>query len=151
MTADSARDVVRIHFRADADFETVVRRLCDRAAALPSSIEAAARDIIGAVRAGGDRALRELAQRFDGIGSGPLELDRAAWDDIAGRTDPAVLRALEHAAGRIRAFHERERERHTSFEIAERDGGVRLGLRVDPLARVGIYVPGGTARYPSTV
>ena len=55
--------------------------------------------------------------------------------------------ALEHAAPRVRAFH--ERERHASYEISE--DGVRVGSRVDPLARIGIYVPGGKARYPSTV
>ena len=55
--------------------------------------------------------------------------------------------ALEHAARRVRVFH--ERERHASYEISE--DGVRVGSRVDPLARIGIYVPGGKARYPSTV
>jgi histidinol dehydrogenase len=140
--------VIRILAHTDPDFEAGVRALCDRAAALPESIEAAAREVIRAVRRDGDSALRELTLRFERREVGSLEMDRGARSEAARRTDPAVRRALEHAAARIRAFY--ERERYQSFEIADRPG-VRLGLRVAPLDRVGIYVPGGTARYPSTV
>jgi histidinol dehydrogenase len=88
-----------------------------------------------------------LTARFEKRRVDALELPADEWDKLAAGASPAVRSALEHAARRVRAFH--ERERHPSFEIVE--GGIRVGSRVDPLARVGIYVPGGTARYPSTV
>jgi histidinol dehydrogenase len=91
--------------------------------------------------------VRALTVRFENRQLGDLELPRARWRELAAQTAPAVRAALEHAARRIRAFH--QRERYPSFEIVE--GGLRVGLRVAPLARVGLYVPGGTALYPSTV
>jgi histidinol dehydrogenase len=124
-----------------------LRALAQRSAAVDPEIEAAARRVIDAVRARGDAAVRELTERFEGRKLDALELPRAAWAEMAAQVAAPVRRALEHAAARIRAFH--ERERHSSFETVE--GGIRVGSRLDPLARVGVYVPGGTARYPSTV
>ena len=103
--------------------------------------------MIAKVRAGGDAAVRALTAEFDKRQLDALELPAAEWDALAARVAPEVRAAIEHAARRVRAFH--ERERHASFEISE--DGVRVGSRVDPLARIGIYVPGGKARYPSTV
>jgi histidinol dehydrogenase len=71
----------------------------------------------------------------------------ARWDELAASVSPRVRTALELAAKRIRAFHERQREPDLDVTLE----GVRLELRVTPLARVGLYVPGGTARYPSSV
>ncbi|HVR63864.1 MAG TPA: histidinol dehydrogenase [Polyangia bacterium] len=133
--------------RSQPDFEKALEALSQRSASMPAEIEAVARATIAEVRAGGDRAVRALTLRFEARQLGELELPRARWRELAAQTAPAVGAALEHAARRIRAFH--ERERYPSFEFAE--AGVRLGLRVAPLARVGIYVPGGTALYPSTV
>src|SRR4029079_1917240 len=112
-----------------------------------TDIEAAARKTIAKVRAGGDGALRALTAEFDKRQLDAIELPAAEWDDIAARVPPEVRAAIERAAQRVRTFH--ERERHASYEISEE--GVRVGSRVDPLARIGIYVPGGKARYPSTV
>ncbi len=103
--------------------------------------------MIAEVRAGGDTALRALTAKFDKRELTALELPAAEWDALAAKTTPEVRAAIERAAARVRTFH--ERERYASYEIAE--GGIRVASRVDPLARVGIYVPGGTARYPSTV
>jgi histidinol dehydrogenase len=107
--------------------------------------------IIAAVREGGDQALLEHVRRLDGfpdavardlhVGSGELE---AAADGL----EPRLLDALRRAADNIRAFHERQRER--GFVDLLPDGSV-LGQRVEPLRRVGIYVPGGRAAYPSSV
>ncbi len=140
--------MIRIVARTDTDFASCVQALCDRAAAIPDGIENAAREVIRTVRAGGDAAVRELTQRFEERRLDRLELPPAEWQDAPDRIDPAVRAAMEHAARRIRAFH--ERECYPSFEM-EPTPGIRVGLRVAPLRRVGIYVPGGKALYPSTV
>lgn len=140
--------MIRLVARSDADFESRLQTLCDRAAAIPEAIENASRDVIRAVRARGDEAIRELTQKFEGRRLQELELPPHLWQDAPARIDPAVRAALEHAARRIRSFH--EQERYPSFELEETPG-IRVGLRVSPLARVGIYVPGGKALYPSTV
>src|SRR6185503_19714979 len=96
-----------------------------------------------------DRAVREYTERFDrrapDPATGSYELAADRWDAAAARVDPEVARALELAAARIAAFHEPQRT--AGYEI---DGGA-LELRVVALDRVGIYAPGGTARYPSSV
>ena len=82
-----------------------------------------------------------------GTESGTYEIDRVRWNTESDRVEPPVRAALERAAARIRAFHERQVEP----DVEHVDGGIRLALVTRPLARVGIYVPGGTARYPSSV
>src|ERR1700690_1839418 len=139
--------MLRIFEKPAADFSARLYTLCRRNAALPEEIETAARRVIAEVRAGGDRAVRALTARFEKRRVDALELPALDWDQLAAGVSPAVRTALEHAARRVRAFH--EREKHTSFEIVQ--GGIRIGSRVDPLGRIGIYVPGGKARYPSTV
>ncbi len=122
----------------------------DRSTTSSPQVEAAVHAIVDDVRARGDAAVRELTERFDKRAPGPdggYEIDQARWDALAGQVAPRVREALEHAAARIRAFHARQVEP----DLLAEDGGVRLGLRVTPLARVGLYVPGGTARYPSSV
>jgi histidinol dehydrogenase len=139
--------MLRIHESSTADYDARLRQLAQRSAAVGDEVDAAARQVIAAVRARGDAAVRELTQRFERRALQALELPRAEWDAMAAKVAAPVRRALEHAAGRIRAFH--QRERYASFETVE--GGARVGVRFDPLGRVGVYVPGGTARYPSTV
>jgi histidinol dehydrogenase len=139
--------MIRVFEKSSPDFQRRLDALCNRSSELGTDIEAAARKTIAQVRAGGDAAVRALTAEFDKRQLDALELPAAEWDELAGRVVPEVQAALEHAARRVRVFH--ERERHASFEISEE--GVRVGSRVDPLARVGIYVPGGKARYPSTV
>src|ERR1700690_4285219 len=139
--------MLRIFEKPAADFSARLYTLCRRNAALPEEIETAARRVIAEVRAGGDRAVRALTARFEKRRVDALELSALDWNQLAAGVSPAVRTALEHAARRVRAFH--EREKHTSFEIVQ--GGIRIGSRVDPLGRIGIYVPGGKARYPSTV
>jgi len=139
--------MIRVFEKSSPDFQRRLDALCNRSSELGTDIEAAARKMIAKVRAGGDAAVRALTAEFDKRQLDALELPAAEWDALAARVAPDVFAAIEHAARRVRAFH--ERERHASFEISE--DGVRVGSRVDPLARVGIYVPGGKARYPSTV
>lgn len=103
--------------------------------------------IIEEVRARGDTALLEYTRRFDGVDLSSLRVDEteimAGWG-----SDPAFTEILEQAAENIRAFH--EKQVRNSFIIADKPGIV-MGQKVIPIARVGLYVPGGTAAYPSTV
>jgi histidinol dehydrogenase len=139
--------LLRICSPEDPDYQERLRALGSRTAELPVAAETAARSIVGEVRAAGDEAVRSLTAKFEGRTLTSLELGRADWEAAAARVPADVRAALERAAARIRAFH--ERERHPGFEAAE--DGVRLALRVTPLERVGIYVPGGTASLASTV
>jgi len=126
-----------------ADFLSAKRdteRAADRAAA----------DIVAAVRAEGDAALFAYTQRFDRFPLGP-ETVRIRREEMAAAFEatPADQReALEFAAARIRAFHEAQRPADRNWTD---EAGVRLGLRWTALDSVGVYVPGGTAAYPSSV
>jgi histidinol dehydrogenase len=125
-------------------------RLVRRGAAADGRVEATVRRIVAAVRRGGDRALLAFSRRFDGVRLRPRDL-RVPADALAAayRALPAgVRRDLGLAATRIRRFHLRQRERSWSFRDRS---GARLGQRIQPLDRVGVYVPGGRAAYPSTV
>ncbi len=102
--------------------------------------------ILADIRARGDDAVAEYTRKFDRR-EPPYEVTRARWDALAAQVAPDVAHALELAATRIRAFHERQVDPEVDVTL----DGVRLELRVTPLARVGLYVPGGTARYPSSV
>ena len=116
----------------------------------PADVEAAVRDIIAAVRDEGLEALRRFARAFDGVELSDAEL-RVGEDEIAdgaARCSAEVREAIAFAAGRIRAYHERQRPADLRFEDA---AGVQLGWRWTALDSVGVYVPGGRAAYPSTV
>jgi histidinol dehydrogenase len=134
---------------ADPDYAAAIDALCDRSTTDDPEVERIAAEIIADVRTRGDAAVAELTERFDHRSpiDGTYEIDKARWDEAAGSIDPEVRAALERAAERIRRFHEGQREE--SYEQTE--GASRLGLRVVPLARAGLYVPGGTALYPSSV
>jgi histidinol dehydrogenase len=124
-----------------------VEALTRRAAVIPADVDAKARAIVEDVRARGDAAVREYTERFEKRTLAALEIDPARWDAAAAHVAPDVLAALEHAVANVTRFHERQREQGYELLLP----GVRMGLRVEPLARVGLYVPGGTARYPSSV
>jgi histidinol dehydrogenase len=123
--------------------------LLDRSTRMAEGVDDAVAAIVADVRARRDAAVAEYTRRFDRREpvAGSYELSRARWDVQAAAVAPALRDALDFAAGRIRAFHERQREPDLDVTL----DGVRLELRVTPLARVGLYVPGGTARYPSSV
>ena len=106
--------------------------------------------IIDEVRTRGDAALIDYAARFDGCVLQPADL-RVNEEDLlrtASRVDAGVLQAIREAISRVRAFHEHERQQ--SWQI-ESPNGVRLGQRIVPIESAGMYVPGGTATYPSSV
>jgi len=123
--------------------------LTRRSEATSPAILAQAAEIVEAVRQRGDVAVSELTLRFEGriAPAGGFEIPRERWEADSAQVAPEITAALEEAARRIAAFHEHQREHGYMIE----EDGVRMGLRVEPLARVGLYVPGGTARYPSSV
>ena len=104
--------------------------------------------IIRTVREQGDCALYEYARRFDGAELSALSVTGAELEAALEQVEPEFLAVLREAADNIRAYH--AKQKRESFVMTQRDG-VILGQRILPLARVGIYVPGGTAAYPSTV
>jgi histidinol dehydrogenase len=106
--------------------------------------------IVEDVRRRGDAALVEYAARFDGVRLRPSELrvEESTLRDSAARCGPRVLEAVRASIRNVRAFHERELVESWEFETAR---GVRLGQRITPVEAAGLYVPGGTASYPSSV
>jgi histidinol dehydrogenase len=114
-------------------------------------VEATVRGIVADVRKRGDSALLEYTELFDRVGANSLselEIGQEDLERALATIPPAQQQALRAAAERVRSFHERQLA--TSWEYVERDG-TRLGQRVTALDRVGLYVPGGKAAYPSSV
>jgi histidinol dehydrogenase len=113
-------------------------------------VDAAVAAIVADVRARGDAALVDLTRRFDRfeLTPGTLRIGPAEIDAAMTACDPAVLAALDLARGRIEAYHERQRPADDRFTD---ETGVELGHRWTAVESVGLYVPGGTASYPSSV
>ncbi|TDJ22931.1 MAG: histidinol dehydrogenase [Gammaproteobacteria bacterium] len=136
---------------ADADFSQVLDALTHWDISADDEVTRIAAEILKRVQREGDAALLELTARFDGVHAdrvADLAIE-AAELKASFEALPALERdALQVAAGRIRTYHERQLNESFSFED---DYGNRLGSRVLPLDRVGVYVPGGQAAYPSTV
>lgn len=140
---------VRILCTTDDDFAARFAQVRPRAPHDPR-VERAARAIVESVRRRGDAALMAATRRFEGVtlSARSLEVPRQAIDDAWPTLAPAARRALQQAAKRIAAFHRRQRERSWQYRDAL---GFVLGQRLLPLERVGVYVPGGHAAYPSSV
>jgi len=111
-------------------------------------VEKAVEEILAQVRARGDEALLDYCRRFDGGAPSCLEVSSQEIDAAFAQVDPQSIQVLRQAADNIRAFH--SRQVRSSFIISE-DDGVVLGQKVIPIEKVGLYIPGGTASYPSTV
>ncbi len=109
--------------------------------------ERVAREIVAEVRARGDSAVLELGRRFDSAALSSLEVTDVEWDSAVQQVDSASRAAVEAAAANITAFHEKQRRENWMDEA----GGRLTGQLIQPLQRVGLYVPGGTAVYPSSV
>ncbi len=128
--------------------EDLIRQLKQRSRKADPKVEASVAEILENVRTGGDRAVREYTKKFDGAVPESFEVTREEMQKSAEQCDPAFAAALSRAAGQIRDFHEREKQQSW---MTTRPDGVIMGQRVRGLSRVGIYVPGGTAAYPSSV
>lgn len=103
--------------------------------------------IVEDVKERGDEAVREYSLKFDGW-AGEMPVSESEWAEGAAKCDAFLLQVMKEAAQNIADFHRRQIPQ--GFEV-EKENGVILGQKVTPLERVGIYVPGGTAAYPSTV
>ena len=112
------------------------------------NVEAIVADIIADVRANGDRAVLDYNLKFDKARLETLLVSQKEIDEAFASVEPEFLTILEQAAENIRNFH--SRQVRNSFVIADKPGIV-LGQKMTPIERVGVYVPGGTAAYPSTV
>lgn len=135
----------------DPDFGARLAALTAIDATRDAAVESIVVEVLEEVKKRGDAALLQYTERFDRIAAanvGELEIPVAKLREALRRLNPALRSALELAADRIRVFHERQRS--DSWEYTETDG-TRLGQRVTPLERVGLYVPGGRAAYPSSV
>lgn len=125
-----------------------LQQIFERSAVFSEEIDSSVRDIIDKVRSGGDAAVLDLTQQFDGIRPKSLRVDPAALHASLEKL-PADLRSiLSEAADNIRRFH--EKQVRGSWFVEDGDGVV-LGQRSVPVERAGVYVPGGTAAYPSSV
>jgi histidinol dehydrogenase len=125
-------------------------RIKARSVSLDEELMRAVSEIVEEVRARGDAALLDYTARFDGVRlkASELRVTDSALKASAARADASLLEALRASINNVRAFHERERAEGWEVDAGR---GVRLGQRVTPVESAGLYVPGGTASYPSSV
>jgi len=136
--------------QSDADFEQRFAAFLTTKREVSEDVDAAVRQIIARVRAEGDAALIDYTQRFDRADLASLGIAVSRQDIAAAykTADPKAIEALEFARDRIRSHHERQRPKDDRYTDT---AGVELGWRWTAIEAVGLYVPGGTASYPSSV
>lgn len=135
--------MIKIYEYGQVENKEIFARMAPKA-----NVEQIVTDIINDVRENGDAALYRYCEKFDGAKLDSLEVTKAEFDEALAVTEPEFLRILESAAKNIRLFHEQQKRQ--SF-IVSGEKGALLGQRVLPIEKAGLYVPGGTAAYPSTV
>lgn len=135
----------RIELKPNEPFRS---SMIDRTGAFNEAALEAAAKIVATVRKGGDAALRSLTSEFDGVDLEDFKVDPRRLDEAASHVDADTMQALEHAAGSIREFHERQVSQSWLFT---REDGAIVGAKITPIDSVGVYVPGGRALYPSSV
>ena len=143
-------EIARLSTR-QADFDARLARLTAFDAAQDETVDRTVAEILAAVNNRGDAAVLEYTARFDGVTAGSLAELELPREQLARARDGLPLperEALEQAALRVRRYHEKQLAQ--SWQYTEADGTV-LGQKVTPLDRVGLYVPGGKAAYPSSV
>ncbi|GAB4396743.1 MAG: histidinol dehydrogenase [Rhodoferax sp.] len=139
---------------ASADFEAQFSARLHWSAETDEAIEQRVADILADVRARGDAALLDYTARFDGLSAqrvADLELSQAELKAALDALPAAQRQALQAAAARVRRYHEAQRKASGESWTYRDEDGTLLGQKVTPLDRVGIYVPGGKAAYPSSV
>jgi histidinol dehydrogenase len=139
--------MIKIVREGSAEFESVRARLLRRGAEDLSAVEPTVRTIIDEVKRDGDAAVLRFTAQFEG--RRPAQLFRREYDGAAAlsRLSADLRNALELSKKRIVDYHEHQRTAGFRYQ----EGGIELGMRVRPLASVGVYAPGGKARYPSSV
>ena len=135
--------MIKIYRYGEIGKEEVFARISPMA-----DVEDAVAEIIANVRKRGDEALYGYSLKFDKAELSYLEVTEKEMKEALETVDPSFLEILKKAEANIRAFH--EKQKRTGFIVNEQEGIV-LGQKVIPIEKAGIYVPGGTAAYPSTV
>ena len=142
---------IKRYTTTQADFRAVLEQLLAFEGAQDSAIETTVADILNAVKSRGDDAVLEYTARFDKLEAASLknlELSHTRMKQALDALPADQRTALEAAAARVRSYHERQVQQSWSYTEAD---GTMLGQQVTPLDRVGLYVPGGKAAYPSSV
>ena len=140
--------MIKMVLEGGASAREYVKLLKERNREAGRKVENAVAEILENVRRDGDRAVRMYADNFDGGAPETLELPREQVEALAEKADPLFVESLKKAAENIRDFHQRQKQQSW---LTTREDGVLMGQRIRGLARVGLYVPGGTAAYPSSV
>ena len=140
--------MIKMVLEGGASAREYVKLLKERNREAGRKVENAVAEILENVRRDGDRAVRMYADKFDGGAPETLELPREQVEALAKKADPLFVESLKKAAENIRDFHQRQKQQSW---LTTREDGVLMGQRIRGLARVGLYVPGGTAAYPSSV
>ena len=148
MASRASKGLLTVHQHGDSGFAQAFEKLCRRRDDRDESVDEIARKIIDEVREEGDATVLAYTKKLDGATLSTLEVARDEWDEACDRVDGADRAALGKAAMRVREFHKKRIP--SSWEMREEGGGF-MGQRVRALKRVGVYVPGGKASYPSTV
>ena len=148
MAAKAKTKILRVLATKDAKFQTDWAEICDRRGEEGANVEKDVREIIADVREEGDAAILSGVEKFDGAKLKKLEVTSAEWDAGCDAVDSDDRAAIGKAAMRVREFHKKRIP--SSWEMRE-EGGALMGARVRALERVGLYVPGGKAVYPSSV
>lgn len=140
--------MIRIAKGDRAYCEAFIQSLKARVSENDRSVEDKVAEILKDVRDNGDEAVRRYTMKFDGWAPEKAEITKEEIDALTADCDPAFIASMKRAAENIRAFHARQKQQS---RIDPSPTGVLMGQRVRGLHRVGVYVPGGTAAYPSSV
>ncbi len=128
--------------------EALIAQLKERSGEVDKKVTLAVTEILENVKVNGDKAVYEYTVKFDGKAPEKAEISKEEIDKAIEKCDPFFVKSLEAAAENIRDFHSRQKQQSW---LTTKENGVIMGQRVRGLERVGIYVPGGTAAYPSSV
>ena len=137
--------MIKVYSKSESG--ALLKLLRDRAENIPDDIMQSVSSILANVKAKGDAALREYSEKFDRVKVDDLYYSEVEIEEAASRVDNALKATIDRAAENIRSFHEKQKQQSWFFQ----DAGRMMGQRILPLRRVGLYVPGGTAAYPSSV
>ena len=128
--------------------EVLIAQLKERSGEVDKKVTLAVTEILENVKMNGDKAVYEYTVKFDGKAPEKAEISKDEIDRAIEKCDPFFVKSLEDAAENIRDFHARQKQQSW---LTTKENGVIMGQRVRGLSRVGLYVPGGTAAYPSSV
>ena len=148
MTSKQGKSLLSRIDATSSGYDAAFSSLCSRRFAFDDKINRSVEEIVAQVRDRGDSAVREFTKSYDGISTDVLEVSEDEWASASSLVDLSDRQALERACQRIKEFH--EHHAGIDWESRESDGSL-LGQRSRPMHRVGLYVPGGKASYPSSV